>query len=137
MYFILCDILPYFLIIWMAAALNVAATQDVQVTGSLHRRPAEIHSQAASCKTTQLCICYKTGENRFCSENDSTFLPAGQFSQLLSFFPASGKNSGEPYLSTPNVLITFCASAETIKSAKAFAPEAFTLGHLAGFTSIT
>jgi len=70
-------------------------------------------------------------------KNDSTFLPAGQFIQLLSFFPASGKNSGEPYLSTPNVEITFCVSAETIKSAKAFAPEAFTLGHLAGFTSIT
>ena len=54
-----------------------------------------------------------------------------------SGLPASGKKSGPPYFSTPKVLMIPWVSAETMKSEKAFAPSAFTFGHLAGFTWIT
>ena len=47
------------------------------------------------------------------------------------------RKRGEPYLSTPKVLMIFCVALDTMKSANAVAPAAFTLGHLAGFTSIT
>src|SRR6185369_6411306 len=53
------------------------------------------------------------------------------------FFPASGKKSGLPNLSTPNPAMSSWAFFDTMKSAKALAPAVFTLGHLAGFTSIT
>ena len=54
-----------------------------------------------------------------------------------TFFPASGKKSGEPYLSTPKVFITAWASLETMKSAKAFPPAKLALGHFLGLTSMT
>jgi len=59
------------------------------------------------------------------------------FPNSSSFFPASGKKRGDPNFSTPKVLTISCVSLETMKSAKAFAPGTLTLGHLAGFTSIT
>ncbi len=54
-----------------------------------------------------------------------------------SFFPASGKKSGDPYLSTPKVAMILWTSLLTMKSENAFAPSAFTFGHLAGFTWMT
>src|SRR5262245_34108442 len=54
-----------------------------------------------------------------------------------SLVPATGTNRGWPYLSTPNVLIIVCTSADTMKSAKAFPPAVFTFGPLAGLTSMT
>jgi len=54
-----------------------------------------------------------------------------------SFLPASGKNSGEPYLSTPKVLMMSCVSLDTMKSAKALPPGKLALGHFLGFTSMT
>jgi len=59
------------------------------------------------------------------------------FPNSSSFLPASGKKRGDPNLSTPNVLMIPCVSFETMKSAKAFPPGTLTLGHLAGFTSMT
>src|SRR4030042_3917169 len=54
-----------------------------------------------------------------------------------SFLPASGKKRGDPNLSTPKVLMISWVPFETIKSANAFPPAAFTLGHLAGLISMT
>jgi len=51
--------------------------------------------------------------------------------------PATGTNNGWPYFSTPNVLMTFCVAGATMKSANVLPPVVFTLGPLAGFTSIT
>ncbi len=55
----------------------------------------------------------------------------------LGSLPASGKNRGAPYLLTPKVFMVFWVFLDTMKPEKAFAPEAFTLGHLAGLTWMT
>ena len=49
------------------------------------------------------------------------------FPNASSFFPASGKKSGDPNLSTPKVLMMSWVSLATMKSAKAFAPAAIDL----------
>ncbi len=47
------------------------------------------------------------------------------------------KNNGSPYSSTPNSLMIFFVSSETIYSTNAFAPSAFTLSCFSLFTCIT
>ena len=59
------------------------------------------------------------------------------FPSSSTFFPASGKNRGAPYFSTPKVLMIFWVAGSTMKLAKALAPAALTFGHLAWLTSMT
>jgi len=90
----------------------------------------------SNSKIQGFCLEYLDFEHS-CLFRISDFVLRIYFPSSSSFLSASGKKRGDPNLSTPKVLMIPCVSFETMKSAKAFPPGTLTLGHLAGFTSMT
>ena len=111
-----------------AYSLNQSAT----ATYSMSETDGQSPSAYALTETGTLTSTTTESRNTIVGTYDRTITGTDDYS-----LEETGTNSGCPYLSTPNVLMTAWVSGATMKSANALPPATFTRGPFAGLISIT